>query len=299
VTPTPFTVSRVTSLRRRVDGWKRRGQSIAFVPTMGALHDGHRRLIERAAGKGRRVVVSIFVNPTQFGPGEDYAAYPRARRADLKLCREAGADLVFAPGVREVYPAGFATTVHVEGLDRTLCAPHRPGHFDGVTTVVLKLLEMVRPDRLLLGRKDAQQAVICGRMIRDLNLPVVLQVIPTVREPDGLAISSRNRYLTQEERAAAPALYQALDAGRRAIAEGERSAKGVIDLVRRRLDVAGLFRVQYIELVDPRTLEPVEPKPGEQLLAAAAFLGRARLIDNIVVRTGRASRRDATRGASR
>ena len=253
---------------------------------MGALHAGHRKLIATGTGPGRRVIVSIFVNPLQFGPNEDFEAYPRALTADLELCRDAGADLVFRPTPTALYPEGYATRVHVAGLDRFLCGPFRPGHFDGVSTVVLKLLNIVQPDRLLLGQKDAQQAVIVGRMIRDLDLPVRLVRVPTVREPDGLAMSSRNRYLTTAERAAAPELYRALQAAADAIRAGERRPSTVRSLIRRRLARSPLIRVQYAEIVDAERLVPVRRLAGRILVAAAAFLGRARLIDNIQLHVG-------------
>jgi pantoate--beta-alanine ligase len=276
-------VSSVPALRKQVAVWRSRKQEIVFVPTMGALHRGHRSLIERAGGTGRRVVVSIFVNPTQFGPGEDFSAYPRNLRADLDLCREAGAHLVFVPRVETLYPAGFATNIHVAGLDTTLCAPHRPGHFDGVCTIVLKLLNIVAPDRLILGKKDAQQAVGIGRRIRDLDVPVQLDVAPTVRERDGLALSSRNQYLSPEERNAAPKLYAALDAARRRIRSGERDAGKLIAAIEAHLDGEPLFRRQYVEIVDAANLERVAGILGRVLVAAAVHVGRARLIDNVVV----------------
>lgn len=281
--PAPERVSTVTALRRRVAGWRARRLEVVLVPTMGALHEGHRRLIERGGGRNRRVVVSIFVNPAQFGPGEDFAAYPRPLAADIGVCRAAGAHLVFTPRVEEVYPEGFATTVRVAGLDRTLCGPHRPGHFDGVTTVVLKLLNMVGPDRLILGRKDAQQAVIVGRMIRDLDLPVRLEVAPTVRERDGLAMSSRNRYLSPEERRAAPALFAALREAQARIRAGEREAAAVIAAAGAVLAGQPLVRAQYLEIVDAVSLERVERLTGRVIVAVAAHVGRARLIDNVVV----------------
>ncbi len=286
-----ITTSRAAAVRRQVAAWRRRGRAIVFVPTMGALHDGHRRLIEAAGGAGRQVVVSLFVNPRQFGPNEDYGAYPRALAADKRICREAGAALVWTPTVGDMYPDGYATTVHVDGLDRHLCGAFRPGHFDGVTTVVLKLLNVVQPDRLLLGQKDAQQAAIVARMIADLELPVRLTVVPTVRERDGLAMSSRNRYLTPEERRAAPALRAALLAGAALIRSGERRSARVLDAVRRRLAEEPLFSPQYIELVDAAALAPIEALSGRVLLAAAAFLGKARLIDNIPLTVARGSGR--------
>lgn len=290
----PARTSRQAEVRRRVAGWRRQGRMIAFVPTMGALHEGHRRLIEAAGRGGRRVVVSIFVNPMQFGPREDFSAYPRPLKADLDLCRAAGAHLVFTPSPRQIYPDGFRTTVHVAGLDGTLCGPHRPGHFDGVTTVVLKLLNLVQPDILLLGQKDAQQAAIVRRMLVDLDLPVRLEVFPTVREPDGLACSSRNRYLSPDERRVAPRLYQALRDARDRIRTGERNA-GVI---RRALEAwicsEPALRLQYAEVVDPATLAPLDEIAGRALVAVAAHLGRARLIDNMMVTSPPLKRKRAT-----
>ena len=293
MTPRPVMIrtSRLADLRRRVAAWRKAGQEVAFVPTMGALHVGHRRLIEAAGGPGRRVVVSLFVNPIQFGPKEDFAAYPRPMAADLALCREAGAHLVFAPPTRAVFPEGFRTRVHVADLDRVLCGPHRPGHFDGVTTIVLKLLNMVQPDRLLLGQKDAQQAVIVGSMIRDLDLPVRLQILPTVREPDGLACSSRNRYLTPAERRVAPLLYVALRDARDRIRGGERSGAVIRAAVSARIGAEPAFRLQYADVVDAGTLDPLETLSGRVLVAVAAFLGKARLIDNIVANAPRPGRK--------
>jgi pantoate--beta-alanine ligase len=278
----PVKVSTVPALRRQVQSWRSKRNEIVFVPTMGALHAGHESLIRRATGKGRRAIVSIFVNPTQFGPGEDYAAYPRTLAQDLELAAGAGADLVFTPTAKTVYPEGFATTVHVSGLDRTLCAPHRPGHFDGVTTVVLKLLNMVQPDRLILGQKDAQQAAIVGRMIADLDLPVRLDVAPTVRERDGLALSSRNKYLSPEERGAAPKIYQALRLAAGRIRAGERDAAKLVEAMRESLVSEPLFRPQYVEIVDVVSLMPVDRIEKRVLVAMAVHVGRARLIDNVV-----------------
>ncbi len=279
----PEVVRRVPELRSRIAEWRRRKTPIFFVPTMGALHDGHRRLVERAAGSGGKVVVSIFVNPTQFGPGEDFDAYPRTLPGDRVLCGEAGADLIHVPRTEDMYPEGFATTVHVGGLGDTLCGPFRPGHFDGVATVVLKLLNRVTPDVLILGQKDAQQAAIVRRMIRDLDLPVRLDIAPTVRERDGLAMSSRNRYLSAEERKAAPVLYRALRAARAGVRSGERSAARILGGIRAELKTEPLVRPQYVEVVDFETLQPVARIQGRILIALAAHLGRARLIDNVVV----------------
>ncbi len=275
-----------------------RGLRTAFVPTMGALHAGHASLLRRARGAGDRVVLSIFVNPLQFGPREDYRAYPRRERRDLALARRAGADLVYIPTADAMYPAGFRTSVEVRGLADRLCGAFRPGHFAGVATVVLKLLHHVEPDVLLLGQKDAQQAILVGRMIEDLDVPVELLVCPTVREPDGLAMSSRNAYLTPAERAAAPAIYAALRAGVAALGAGERSARAVRRAIEARLRRAPLLRPEYVDLVDLRDLLPHDRIPQDVLIAVAARLGRARLIDNVIVRLGGA-RDGAGRGGRR
>lgn len=293
--PKLLPVRTIAALRRRTAAWRAEGESIVFVPTMGALHAGHRRLIERAVATRGRVVVSIFVNPLQFGPGEDYDRYPRALVADLEICRDAGADLVFNPSIQDLYPEGYATQVHVAGLDASLCGPFRPGHFDGVATIVLKLLNVVRPDRLFLGQKDAQQAVIVGRMMEDLNLPVRLTVIPTVRERDGLAMSSRNRYLTPEERLCAPVLYEALRAAAESLRSGDHRPRAALSAFRRRLATAPLFRLQYAEVLDANRLIPMRRIEGRILIAAAAFLGRTRLIDNILLNVERPAPKAARR----
>jgi pantoate--beta-alanine ligase len=272
---------------RRLRG---RGLRLAFVPTMGALHAGHESLLRRARDVGDRVVLSIFVNPLQFGPREDYRAYPRNERRDLAAAGRAGADLVYIPDAAAMYPADFRTQVSVPGLADRLCGASRPGHFTGVATVVLKLLNQVEPDVLLLGQKDAQQAILIGRMIEDLDLPVRLFVCPTVREPDGLAMSSRNAYLTPGERAQAPTIYSALRAGVAALEAGESSTMAVRRVIRDRLARAPLLRPEYVVLVDLRDLLPHDRVPPEVLIAVAARLGRARLIDNVIVRRSGARR---------
>jgi pantoate--beta-alanine ligase len=263
-----------------------RGQRIAFVPTMGYLHEGHAALLRRARRVADRVVMSIFVNPLQFGPGEDYGAYPRDLAHDLAIARRERADLVYVPPVASMYPPGYRTRVHVGELAGRLCGAHRPGHFDGVGTVVLKLLHQVEPDVLLLGQKDAQQALIIQQLLRDLDLEVRLVVVPTVREPDGLAMSSRNRYLNARERVQAPAIYAALLAGVAAIAAGERRTAAVRRVIAERLARAPLIQPEYVAVVDTADLAPHDRLPPEALVAVAARLGRARLIDNVLVRSG-------------
>jgi pantoate--beta-alanine ligase len=269
-------------VRARVEAWRRAGLEVAFVPTMGALHEGHLSLVRRARAAADRVVASIFVNPLQFGPREDFARYPRPIRRDRALFAAAGVDLLWEPRVADLYPAGHCTRVRVEGLGEVLEGAARPGHFDGVATVVLLLLEAVRPDVLWLGQKDAQQAVVIERMVRDLGLPLRVRRGATVREPDGLAMSSRNAYLAPEERAEAVALARGLAAARAALARGERSAARVVAAARRVMRAFPLVRPEYVAVVDAATLAPVRDTRAARrlLIATAARVGPARLIDN-------------------
>ena len=273
-------VQRVADLRRAVARWRRAGLSIAFVPTMGAIHDGHLSLVHHARRTSDRVVASIFVNPLQFGPHEDYARYPRPRRADRAAFEGAGVDLLWEPEVADVYPPGDHTRVRVDGLTEGLEGAARPGHFEGVTTVVLRLLNAVQPDVLWLGQKDAQQARVLEQMVRDLHLPVRVRRGATVREPDGLALSSRNRYLAPAERAEAVALARGLAAARARLDAGERSARKLAETVRRGWKGLRHVREDYVAVVDAETLEPVARVRGRVLVAVAARVGRARLIDN-------------------
>ena len=273
----------VAEVRRHVAAARRGGQTIGLVPTMGALHEGHLSLIRRARSECDQVVVSIFVNPTQFGPGEDLTTYPRDEPRDVARAREAGATVVFAPGVEEVYPRGFATTVSVTELSDGLEGATRGSeHFAGVSTVVTKLLNMVQPDAAYFGQKDAQQAVVIRRLVADLDVPVRIEVCPTVREADGLALSSRNAYLTAEERERAVALRRGLDAAERAVADGERDGRELVSRAREAMAALGV-EPEYVEVVDPDTLEPVATVSGPVLVAVAATIGRARLIDNALV----------------
>lgn len=274
-------VREVGPLRRTVARWRRRRERVAFVPTMGALHAGHLSLIERAHRSARRVVVSIFVNPLQFGPREDLASYPRPAARDRRLLAAAGVDLLWEPRIEDVYPPGDRTRVHVEGLSEALEGASRPGHYVGVTTVVMRLLAAVQPDLLWLGQKDAQQALILERMCADLLLPVKVRRGATVREPDGLALSSRNAYLSARERQHAVALSQGLASARALLVGGERSASRILRAVRTELACYPLVREDYVALVDAATLEPVRAVRGRVLLALAARVGRARLIDNL------------------
>jgi pantoate--beta-alanine ligase len=258
--------------------------SVALVPTMGALHAGHARLIETARKQSGTVVVSIFVNPLQFGPNEDFARYPKAFEADLEICRKSGVDLVFAPTVEEMYPVPNTPLVDVPSqLTEHLCGPFRPGHFQGVATVVVRLFDIVKPNRAYFGEKDAQQLVVIRRVVRDRNLPIEIVAVPTVREPDGLALSSRNKYLSHRERQIAPFLYKALKEAARSIRSGVKNAAQVRKFALRLLDEDLGMRVEYFEIVDPEQLQPVETIDGPVLIAAAAWLGTTRLIDNILV----------------
>lgn len=272
-------------MRRAVARWRGAGERVALVPTMGNLHAGHLALVGRARALAGRVVVSVFVNPTQFGPGEDFAAYPRTLRADAARLRAAGADLLFAPGVAGMYPGGAApgTVVSVPGLSTDLCGAHRPGHFDGVASVVLRLFNVVGPDVAVFGEKDYQQLVLLRRMAADLHLPVRLVGVATVRERDGLAMSSRNQYLDADERRSAPALHAALLACRARLLAGARDYRALEREAAGALRRAG-FVPDYVAIRAAADLAP--PRRGERRLRvlAAARLGRARLIDNVAVR---------------
>lgn len=260
------------------------GKLIGFVPTMGCLHEGHLRLVDGAKDKADVVVVSIFVNPTQFGPNEDYERYPRVEAGDLAACEARGVNIVFIPDAAEMFPANFSTYVQDELCSRGLCGDFRPGHFRGVATVVLMLFNIVRPDTAIFGQKDAQQAAVLKKMVSDLFVPVTIELAPIAREEDGLAMSSRNRYLTAPQRKLAPELLAALNAGKAAVASGERRAKAVRDAVAAHLAQFPDFRLQYIGVVHAATMQPVEEiEPGKTLLAVAVFLGATRLIDNVLL----------------
>jgi pantoate--beta-alanine ligase len=255
--------------------WRGEGLTIGLVPTMGALHAGHLSLIDQACRENSRVVVSVFVNPIQFGPGEDFERYPRDPQRDGELLRRAGVDAVYRPSVAVMYPPGSSTRIHVAGVSEGLEGIARPVHFDGVATVVAKLLSAVEPDRAYFGQKDAQQVAVVKRLVRDLDLPVEIRVCPTVREPDGLALSSRNAYLTADERRAAASLSSALRLAAEAYADGERSPERLREVLRARLDSEPLARVDYAELVDPESFT----HPGS-LAVIAVRIGTTRLIDN-------------------
>jgi len=276
------TVRDVESLRRRIQGWRREGRTVALVPTMGALHKGHTTLMERAKRMADRVVATIFVNPKQFNPSEDFSTYPRRETEDFEMLNAAGVHLLFAPDVAAMYPQGFSTNIQVGGFASELEGAHRPGHFDGVATVVCKLLLQAQPDIALFGEKDYQQLVVIRRLVADLNIPVDVIGVETVREADGLAMASRNAYLSPEERAQAPALYAALTAAAKAIAAGGDIA-AVTAAAREQIGAAGFGAVDYVEARHAETFAPLgsNTEPGRVLVAAR--LGRARLVDNVAI----------------
>lgn len=275
-------VSTIASVRAATDAARLGGGRVGLVPTMGYLHAGHRSLMRAARSDCDLVVVSVFVNPMQFGPSEDLDRYPRDLDGDIAACADEHVDLVFAPSVREVYPEyPPATVVHVDGLTEGLCGASRPGHFDGVTTVVAKLFAIIGPCRAYFGEKDAQQLAVVRRMGLDLNLPVDVVGCPIVREPDGLALSSRNAYLTTEERAAAPGIARSLRAATAAVDGGEREAAVLTAGVRAVLGAIDGLDIDYVECVDADTIAPIERLRGEVLLAVAVRLGQTRLIDNV------------------
>lgn len=279
-------VHTVSELRRLLAPLRRAERVIGLVPTMGALHAGHARLIEMARGECGCVVVSIFVNSIQFNDQRDFQIYPRALATDVEMCEALGASVVFAPPEEEMYPGQQASFVEVTGLTEHLCGRFRPGHFRGVATVVLKLLNIVQPDRAYFGEKDAQQLAVIRRMVRDLDVPVTIVGVPTVREPDGLALSSRNQRLSPDERLAAPVLYQALQLVQKRIAGGVRDADRIAQEAQDALDGQPGMRVEYLEIVDPETMQPVTRIERPVLVAGAVWLGSTRLIDNLLCAPG-------------
>ena len=276
------TVRTVSDLRAVVGGWQRAGERVALVPTMGALHRGHLALVERGRALCPRVVASLFVNPTQFGPNEDFSRYPRDEAADAALLAGAGCDLLYAPSVAEIYPPGFAVTVTPGPIAERQCGPFRPGHFAGVATVVSKLLLQSQVDVALFGEKDFQQLQVIRRVARDLDIPVAIEGVPTVRDSDGLALSSRNVYLTPEQRAVAPALYRTLQEMARRLEAGDDaaavSADGLAALSR-----AGVSSIDYLEVADAGTLAPLASLDRPGRILSAVWLGKTRLIDNVAV----------------
>jgi pantoate--beta-alanine ligase len=276
-------IATISDMHAASRGVRAEGKLLGLVPTMGALHEGHLSLVRAAKSRCDAVTVSIFVNPTQFGPNEDFAKYPRSFERDRDLLAKEGVDFIFAPSVEEMYPAEAATWVTVEGMSERLCGRTRPGHFRGVTTVVAKLFHIVEPDRAFFGQKDAAQAAIIRRMVHDLNLPVEIVVCPIVREPSGLAMSSRNAYLSAEQKQSALVLYGLLKEIARRFRSGERDAASLIADGQQVVAGEPSVRLDYLEIVDPETLEPLPTVTRPALVAIAAFVGTTRLIDNVVL----------------
>lgn len=264
--------------------YKLKNKIIGFVPTMGALHKGHLSLIRRARRENNIVVVSIFVNPTQFGLKEDFKHYPRPLKKDTSLCRQESVDFIFYPTIKDIYPEGFTTHVYVEGLSNVLCGKSRPGHFRAVTTIVTKLLNIVQPDTAYFGQKDAQQAIIIRKMVSDLNIPVRIKVMPTVRDEDGLALSSRNMYLNSSERQDALVLFQSLKLGASLIKSGERDAGKIIGRMSKLIREKNTAKIDYISVVDLKNLKPVSRISKNCLIALAVRIGKTRLIDNTIIK---------------
>lgn len=273
-------VETIAEVRAQVKAWRKAGLTVGLVPTMGYLHAGHQSLIEHAARDNDRVVVSDFVNPIQFGPQEDLQSYPRDLARDSALCEKAGASLLFHPAVEEMYAPDCTTSVQMRGITESLCGKSRPVHFGGVCTVVAKLFNIVKPDRAYFGQKDAQQLLVIRRMVRDLNFDIQIVGCPIIREADGLAMSSRNTYLSSDERQAAPVLHRALEAGRQLAESGEKSAERIRSTIRNVLAEEPLAAPEYVEVVDTQTVQPVETLEKPVLCAIAVRIGKTRLIDN-------------------
>lgn len=277
------TIDEPSTIQRRCESFRREGKTIGLVPTMGAFHEGHVSLMRRARADNDIVVVSIFVNPIQFGLGEDFDSYPRDLHGDLALAERAGVDLVFTPSTEAIYPNGFQTYVDVTELTAGLCGASRPRHFRGVTTVVAKLFNIVKPHRAYFGRKDYQQSVVVRRLVADLNMDIEIVLLPTVREADGLAMSSRNVRLTPQQRQAASVLHRSLSRAEERVRVGERSAKAILEEVRALIEGEPLARIDYVALCHPDTLQPLDRIEGPMLLALAVRFGGTRLIDNCII----------------
>ena len=283
-------ISTIEALRLRVAAARRSQKTVGLAPTMGALHAGHIRLIDQAVQDCDLVIVTLFVNPTQFNQPDDFEQYPRTIEHDLAVCEEHSADVLFAPSVEEMYPGRERTFVEVTHLTDHLCGPYRPGHFRGVATVVAKLLNIAQADRAYFGEKDAQQLAVIKRTVKDLNIPTEIVSVPTLREPDGLALSSRNQHLNAEDRKTAVALYQALTATKEAVAGGEESAEEVLRIARKEFEKYPGARVEYFEIVDPDDMQPVETIRGPVRAATAVWVGETRLIDNMLCVPGERDR---------
>ncbi|MFO1518739.1 MAG: pantoate--beta-alanine ligase [bacterium] len=273
----------ISEMQKQAEAWRKLGKRIGFVPTMGFLHEGHLHLVSLSRQKTDFTVASIFVNPTQFGPQEDFSRYPRDEEGDLKKLEEAGTDLVFLPTAEEMYPEGFQTSVHLKQITQGLCGQSRPGHFDGVATVVLKLFQLVKPHAAIFGEKDYQQLTVIRRMVKDLNLDVEIVGAPTQRSPEGLALSSRNSYLTEEEKKKALSLSQVLQAIMTAFQKGERRVSELLQEGKNLLEKTEGIDLEYLEIVDASTLSPLKilNRPARALIAAK--IGKTRLIDNVAL----------------
>lgn len=280
-------VNTINEVREAVKAWRKQGLTVGLVPTMGYLHEGHASLIARASKENDRVVVSDFVNPIQFAPNEDLASYPRDIDRDAKVCEENGADIIFHPTPEEMYHKDFSTFVDITGPSEELCGKSRPIHFRGVCTVVSKLFLIASPDRAYFGQKDAQQLAVIKRMVRDLNFDIEIVGCPIIREADGLAKSSRNTYLSPEERKAAVILHKALEKGKELVLNGEKSAKAVIDTVTQIINSEPLAKIDYVQVVDFPNIKVVEDINGDILTAVAVYIGKTRLIDNFIIENGK------------
>lgn len=276
-------VKTIEEVRAQVKAWRAEGLTVGLVPTMGYLHEGHQSLIARSVAENDRTVVSDFVNPIQFGPTEDLATYPRDIERDAALCESTGANLIFHPEADEMYAPDFCTYVDMDHLTKGLCGKTRPIHFRGVCTVVSKLFHIVQPDRAYFGQKDAQQLAVIRRMVRDLNMPLTIVGCPIIREEDGLAKSSRNTYLSAEERKAALCLSRGLNKGKAAVEAGETDAEKVKAIITTEIEAEPLSRIDYVEIVDWNNLEPVSSTEGSILAAVAVYIGKTRLIDNFII----------------
>lgn len=276
----------VRSLAKKVFEIRKHNKTIGLVPTMGFLHDGHRSLIKKARQDTDCVIVSIFINPAQFGPKEDLKKYPKSLKKDLGFCEREGVDIVFAPEAEEMYPENYATYVNVGNITDALCGASRPGHFQGVATVVTKLFNITMPDIAYFGHKDAQQAIVIKKMAEDLNMSVNIKVMPTVREKDGLAMSSRNVYLSREERIQAQSIYKSLKLAKELFNNGEMDSWKIINKIKRVISKQPDARVEYIKVVDIRDLKDIKKISGKALMAIAVWIGKTRLIDNVVLKTG-------------
>ena len=276
-------ITTVDGVRKQVKEWRKEGLSVGLVPTMGYLHEGHKSLIDKAVAENDRVVVSVFVNPIQFGPTEDLASYPRDLDRDAELCEKAGANVIFHPEDSEMYFDDFCTYIDMDGLTKGLCGKTRPIHFRGVCTVVGKLFNIVHPDRAYFGQKDAQQLAVVRRMVRDLNFDLEIVGCPIIREEDGLAKSSRNTYLSEEERKAAVILHKGLVKGEEMVSAGEKDVKKVLDAITEIIESEPLARIDYVEAVDFDNIETIDTIEGSVLVAVAVYIGKTRLIDNFIV----------------